>query len=461
MLRRSFSLVAGTRVGRFLSNGASVVLHEPTAVNVGHSPVVYATAEEALGKLRSNTSVFVHGGVSTPYELTDAMPKVAAAQSLENIEVFHIHTSGDAKYAKDPRFKPRNLFTGGNMRDAIATGHADYVPIFLSDIPHLMRRGGQRVDTAIIQVSPPDAHGYCSLGLSVDIARAAVQCADVIIAQVNPCMPRTLGEGLIHVSNIDSIFNVDRPIPEVLPTVPDAVEERIARFISDNLVEDNATLQTGIGAIPDTVLSYLKSHKGLGVHTEMFSDGVMDLVEAGVVTNAYKASQKGRTCTSFAMGSQKLYKWLNNNPAVVFLDIGYVNETSVASAQPKLTAINSAIEVDLTGQVVSDSIGSRIYSGVGGQVDFMRAAALSQGGKPILALPSRTGKGKARIVPLITQGGGVVTSRAHVHYVVTEYGIAYLHGKSLRERAKALIAIAHPDDRAVLEKHAKEVLHLQ
>ena len=386
---------------------------------------------------------------------------VARSSELRDVEGVSLHTEGPAPYA-DPAvsdsFRVNALFTSGNVRQAIADGRADYTPIFLSEVPALVRSGAFPIDVALIQVSPPDRHGYCSLGVSVEATKAAVLAAKHVVAQVNREMPRTHGDGLIHVDNLHAMVEHDQPIPEINVPPPSDLEMQIGLNCA-NLVENGATIQMGIGAIPNAVLAALHDHKDLGVHTEMFSDGVVDLVQKGVINGKHKRVHPGKIVAGFVLGTRKLYDFVDDNPLVAMLDIGYVNDTSVIRRNPKVTAINSAIEVDLTGQVCADSIGCRIYSGVGGQMDFIRGASLSAGGKPIIALPSVTSKGESRIVSLLKPGAGVVTTRAHVHWVVTEYGAANLHGKSLRERAKALIEIAHPDHRESLERASFERLH--
>lgn len=344
------------------------------------------------------------------------------------------------------------FFVGKNTRDAVREGRGSYVPIFLSEIPKLFRRGHVKLDVALVQVSPPDKHGYCSLGMSVDIARAAVECGSYVIAQVNEHMPRAHGDGIIHISNIDAMVEGNIPLPEIPRPVVTDVERQIGQNVA-SLIEDRATLQMGIGAIPDATLSFLGNHKDLGIHTEMFSDGVLDLYKKGVITGEYKVKHPRKIVSSFVMGSRELYEFLDDNPFVVMLESDYVNNPEVIRKNPNVTAINSAIEIDLTGQVCADSIGNTIYSDVGGQMDFIRGASVSENGKPIIALPSTTRKGISRIVPYLKEGAGVVTTRAHVHYVVTEFGIAYLHGKSIEERAKELIKIAHPDHWEMLESY--------
>ncbi|XP_013409947.1 uncharacterized protein LOC106173377 [Lingula anatina] len=357
-------------------------------------------------------------------------------------------------------FRCNSFFIGANCREAINSGRADFVPIFLSEIPLLFRRNLITPDVALISVSSPDQHGFCTLGPSVDCSRAAIQNARYIVGLVNPNMPRTFGDGMVHLSHFDAVVQGDLPLPQMKHGVPTEVEKQIGRIIATNLIQDGATLQMGIGSIPDAVLAALWSHRDLGIHTEMFSDGVVDLVEAGAITNARKTIHPGKIVGGFAVGTQRLYDFMDNNPFIVMLDIAFVNNTAIISQNPKVTAINSCIEIDLTGQVCADSIGTRMYSGVGGQIDFLRGAALSVDGlgKPILALPSVTKNGESKIVPYLKKGAGVVTSRAHAHFIVTEYGIASLFGKNLRQRAYELIKIAHPDHRENLEKESFERL---
>lgn len=417
----------------------------------------YVSGEEAVKEIKPGDRVFVHGGAATPHFLLHKLKERAV--ELWNVEVVSISMQGDAVIAdrklKDS-FRINSLFVSQNIREAVNDGRADYVPIFLSEIPILFRRNILPIDVAMVQVSPPDKHGYCSLGVSVDIAATAVKTAKYVIAQVNPKMPRTLGDGIVHVKEFDAMVLAEQPLPEV--TYADDINDismRIGAYCAE-LVEDGATLQMGIGSIPDAVLASLTNHKELGVHTEMFSDGIIPLIEKGIITNQHKKKYKGKTVTSFLLGSRKLYDFVDDNPSVVVLNIDYVNDTAVIRTNPKVTAINSAIEVDITGQVCADSIGAYHYSGVGGQMDFVRGASLSEGGKPIIALPSTTAKGVSRIAAFLKQGAGVVTTRAHAHYIVTEYGVAYLYGKNMRQRAKALIDIAHPNHREALERSAFE-----
>jgi len=412
------------------------------------------SAKEAVSVIKSGDRVFIHSVAAAPQKLIEAM--TSRAHELRDVEIVHLHTEGEAPYTKPEykeSFKTNAFFVGANVRKSLETGEADYIPVFLSEVPYLFRNGVLPLNVAMIQVSPPDKHGYCSLGVSVDTSRAAVQMADYVIAQINPNMPRTHGDGIIHCNDIHFCVNVDDPLPEVYSRELGEVEKAIGRNIA-NMVDDGATLQMGIGAIPDAVLASLGNHKDLGIHTEMFSDGLIDLIERGIVNNNAKKIHPGKVVASFVMGSKRLYDYIDDNPLIAMLDCAYVNDTAVIRRNPKVTAINSAIEVDLTGQVCADSIGTRQYSGVGGQMDFIRGASLSEGGKPIIALPSVTRRGDSRIVPFLKQGAGVVTTRAHVHYVVTEYGVANLYGKNLRQRALELIKIAHPNHREHLEEQA-------
>ncbi len=416
---------------------------------------MYVNGEDAVKFIKPGQRVFIHGGAATPHHLLKKLGE--RAKELWNVELVSISLQGDAvladkKYKES--FRMNSLFVSENIREAVNSGRGDYVPVFLSEIPLLFKRNILPLDVAIVQVSPPDKHGFCSLGVSVDIAASAIKNAKWKIAQVNPKMPRTLGDGIVHVDEFNAMVLAEQELPEIESRTTE-IAERIASYCAE-LVEDGATLQMGIGAIPNAVLARLTSHKELGIHTEMFSDGIMPLIEKGVVTNQHKKKHRGKTVTSFLLGSRKLYDFVDDNPSIAALGIDYVNDTAVIRANQKVTAINSAIEVDITGQVCSDSIGAYHYSGVGGQMDFMRGAALSEGGKPIIAMPSTTSKGQTRLVSFLKQGAGVVTTRAHAHYIVTEHGIAYLYGKNMRQRAKALIQIAHPNHREELEKAAFE-----
>lgn len=413
---------------------------------------MYLTSEQAVSQIKSGSNLFIQTAAAAPQQLIRSL--AARGNALSDITIYQMHTEGDAPYvAKEWKdvFKVKCFFIGANLRKAVQEGRADYIPVFLSEIPALFRTGKIKIDYALIQVSPPDEHGYCSLGVSVDIAPAVLETAAHIFAQVNPNMPRTHGGTFIHISKINALVAVDDEIPVIEIEEVDKLNEDIAKNVA-SLIEDGATLQMGIGKIPNAVLSMLGGHKKLGIHTEMFSDGVIDLVEAGVITGELKKKHQYKIVSSFLLGTRRLYQFVNDNPLIEMLDIAYVNDTYIIRQNPKVTAINSAIEVDLTGQICADSIGSKMYSGVGGQMDFMRGASLSEGGKPIIALPSTTAKGESKIVSVLKPGAGVVTTRAHVHYVVTEYGIAYLHGKSLAERARILIDIAHPKHREELSR---------
>ncbi|MCG9894207.1 MAG: hypothetical protein MH204_01870 [Fimbriimonadaceae bacterium] len=418
------------------------------------------TAAEAVKCIKSGDRVFIHGMAAAPQPLIQAMTD--RAPELRNVEIVHLHTEGPAPYSAPEMaesFFVNNLFIGANVRQAVRDGRADYVPVFLSEVPVLFRQGVLPLDVALMTVAPPDSHGYVSLGVSVDAALAAVESAKIKIALINPNMPYTLGDGCVPLSMFDYVVEGDAtPLASHVGADPDDVERKIGTLVA-GLVEDGATLQMGIGAIPNAVLAALTNHKGLGIHTEMFSDGVIPLVEKGVITGEHKSIHPFRIVAGFVSGSEKIYRFVDRNPQVLMRDIAFVNDTSVIRKLNKMTAINSAIEIDLTGQICADSIGGTMFSGVGGQMDFVRGASLSKGGKPIFALPSRTAKGVPRIVPFLKEGAGVVTTRAHVHWVVTEYGVADLYGKNLRQRAKALIEIAHPDDRAALEEAAAKRWH--
>ena len=417
------------------------------------------TADEAVRVIRSNDRVFIHGVAAAPQELIRAM--TARSSELKNVEIVHLHTEGPAPYAAPEMadsFHVNAFFVGANVRAAVRDGRADYVPVFLSEIPALFRKGVLPLNVALINVSPPDKHGFCSLGVSVDITRAAVECADHVIAQVNPRMPRTLGDSLLHISAIDTVVDVDAELPEAPPPNLTDVDRAIGRHIAE-MIDDGATLQMGIGSIPNAVLTSLTNHKDLGIHTEMFSDGLIDLVESGVVNGTKKVKHPGKIVSGFVMGTRRVYDFVDDNQQVLMLDIAYVNDTSVIRRNPKATAINSAIEIDITGQVCADTIGTYQYSGVGGQMDFIRGASLSEGGKAIIALQSATNRGESKIVPFLKEGAGVVTTRAHVHYIVTEYGVANLYGLNLRQRAGELIKIAHPDHREALERAVHDRFH--
>ena len=416
-------------------------------------PENYVSPKEALAIIQSNQRVFIHGSAHTPTYLLKHLAQ--EAYRLQQVEVVCISVYGELEIDKPvyrDHFHVNSLFVSASIRNAVKTGNADYVPIFLSEIPELFKQGVLPIDVAIVHVSVPDEHGYCSLGTSVDIARSAVNTAKYIIAQVNPNAPRTHGDGMIHMSRFHAMVYCEDALHITNFTEKCGPEtEKIGALIAE-LIDDKSTIQMGIGAIPDAVLQCLHNHKDLGVHTEMCSDGIIDLCEKDVINNKYKKIHPNKSVSSFALGSKRLYDYVNNNPSFAFLDIDYVNDPHIIRRNNQMVAINSAIEIDITGQVCSDSIGTMQFSGVGGQMDFMRGAALSEGGKPIIAIPSRTNKGIPRIVPVLKPGAGVVTTRAHVHYVVTEYGVVNLWGKNLRQRAKALISIAHPDDREMLDK---------
>jgi len=418
-------------------------------------------ASEAILAIKSGQSLYIHSVAAAPQTLIHEL--VRQADRLRDVRIIHLHTEGPAPYADAAHaesFRVTCLFIGANMRKAVQEGRADYTPVFLSEIPHLFRSRTIPVDVALINVSPPDQHGFCSLGVTVEAAHEALHSASIVIAQINPHMPRTHGDALIHKSKLTYMVEVDEPIFETQPPTLGEIEISIGKHVA-SLVDDGATLQMGIGAIPDAVLHQLGSHKNLGVHTEMFSDGLIDLIERDVVNGSCKTIHPSKVIATFVMGTQRVYDFVDDNPMVSMLDVAYINNPANIQRNPKMTAINSAIEVDVTGQVCADSIGPAPYSGVGGQVDFMRGAARSDGGKAIIALPSRTSSGISRITTLLKQGAGVVSTRAHVHYLVTEHGTAYLYGKSLRERAEALIAIAHPDDRERLAKETRELWKLQ
>ena len=411
------------------------------------------SAEEAVKIIQSGNRVFIHGSAATPIHILEALQKRHAG--LKNVELVSISTLGKINF-NDPIYKDsffiNSLFVSENSRAVVNSDGGDYVPIFLSEIPRLFKENILPLDVAIVHVSPPDAHGYCSLGTSVDIARAAVDMAPHVIAMVNSRMPRTHGQGFVHISKINSLVWHDAELPEVDYSFKS--NDTIIKIGNNvaSLVEDGATLQLGIGAIPDQVLKNLANHKFLGLHTEMMSDGVIPLIEKGVIDNSRKKINLGKSVTGFMAGTRRLYDFVNDNPSIRVMDISFVNDTSIIRKNPKVTAINSAIEIDLTGQVCADSMGTYQYSGIGGQMDFIRGASLSEGGKPIIAMPSVTSKGLSRIVPFLKEGAGVVTTRGHVHWVVTEYGIVNLFGKNLKQRGKELINISHPDHRESLEK---------
>jgi len=418
------------------------------------------SADEAVRVVKSGDNVHIHPGCAIPTRLVNALS--ARAPELENVEILHILTFNPAPYVAPEmkgHFHHTALFTGANVREAVNDGRADYVPVFLSEIPSLFKHE-YPIDVSIIHVSPPDEHGFCSYGIGAEVTKPATEEAKTIIAQVNPRMPRVHGDNFIHVSKIKAFVEVDDPLVEIVQGTVSDRNKAIGRNVA-TLIEDGSTLQMGIGGIPDAVLLYLEDKRGLGIHTEMFSDGVVKLVEEGVITNDRKTFHPGKMVASFCMGTKRLYDFVADNPLIEFHPSNYVNDPFNVAKNDKMVAINSALSVDLTGQVNSDSIGSRIYSGFGGQVDFIRGASRSQGGKPIIALPA-TAKSdtQSRIVPVLAPGAGVVTSRADVHYVVTEFGVAYLHGKSIRQRARALIDISAPQFREELEAEARRLRYL-
>ena len=420
-----------------------------------YSPV---TAEEAVKVIKSNNRIYIQAAAAAPQSLIQAVS--ARHEELKNVEICHLHTEGAAPYAnpelKDS-FHVNSFFIGKNVRHTLKAGNGSYTPVFLSELPSLFKRNIVNLDVAFIHVSVPDRHGYCSLGVSVEATLAAIDNATTVIAQVNKFMPRTHGAGIIHVSEIDTFVECHEPLPGHDVVAPNAVEDKIGAYVA-NLIENRSTLQMGIGSIPNAVLTRLTNHKDLGLHTEMFSDGVIDLILNNVINGNYKAINRGRALSTFLMGSQRLYDYVDDNPFVEMRASNYTNDVSIIKQNPKMVAINSAIEVDVTGQVCADSIGANMYSGVGGQMDFIRGASLSEGGKAIIALPSITSKGISRIVPSLKPGAGVVTTRSHIQYVVTEYGVANLYGKTIKQRVKELVNIAHPDHREAIDRSYFEMI---
>ena len=416
------------------------------------------SAEQAVKIVKSNDKVYIQAAAAAPQVLIKALTN--RHEELRNVEICQLHTEGVAPYAnpelKDS-FHVNSFFIGKNVRHTLKAGNGSYTPVFLSELPLLFKRNIVDLQVALIHVSVPDRHGYCSLGVSVEATLAAIENADYVIAQVNKQMPRTHGAGIIHISEIDAFVECDEPLPEHALTTPTETEQVIGDYVA-SLIEDRSTLQMGIGSIPNAVLSRLTNHKDLGLHTEMFSDGVIDLILKDVINGNYKAINRGRALSTFLMGSKRLYDYVDDNPFIEMRASNYTNDVSIIKQNPRMVAINSAIEVDVTGQVCADSIGSNMYSGVGGQMDFIRGASLSEGGKAIIALPSITKSGISRIVPSLKAGAGVVTTRSHVHYVVTEYGIANLYGKTIKERVKALVNIAHPNHREAIDKMYFEMI---
>jgi len=410
------------------------------------------SAHEAVKIIKSGDRVYIQAAAAAPQILINAMTE--RHSELKDVEISHLHTEGYAPYAaiehKDS-FCVNSFFVGGNVRPTLKQGNGSYTPVFLSELPLLFKRHIIPIDVAMIMVSPPDKHGYCSLGVSVEATLAAISNAKHVIAQINKFMPRTHGDGIIHISELDTFVEEDSPLVELAIPKPTKIEQKIGDYIAE-LIDDRSTLQMGIGVIPNAVLSNLTNHKDLGLHTEMLSDGVIDLILKDVINSNYKAVNPGRALATFALGSKRLYDYIDDNPFVEMRAADYVNDVSIIRQNPKMISINSAIEVDITGQVCADSIGKNIYSGVGGQMDFIRGASLSEGGKAIIALPSTTKKGVSRIVPFLKQGAGVVTTRAHVQYIITEYGVANLYGKTIDQRVRALINIAHPEHRETIER---------
>lgn len=425
------------------------------------------TADEAVKKIKSGDNIVIHPGCAVPLELVRAM--VRRKEELENVTIYHILIVGELPYVNpgmEKHFKHKAFFTGANVRKAVHEGRAEFIPIFLSEVPLLFKKGIIPVDVALLNVSPPDEHGFCSYGVDVGTIKTAAERAKIIIAQINSEMPRCLGDSFIHINKINHIVEHTERIQELPQVDPNAGEEmlkiydNIGKNVAD-LIEDGSTLQMGIGAIPDSVMKYLRDRRNLGIHTEMFSDGIVSLVEEGIINGEEKTIHPGKIIVGFVLGTKKLFNFVDNNPVIEFHPQEYVNDPFIIAQNKKMVAINSAIEIDITGQVCSDSIGTKIFSGIGGQVDFIRGAAHSEGGKPIIALPSITKDGDvSRIVTQLNPGAGVVTSRGDVHYVATEYGVAQLFGKTLKERARELIRIAHPKFRDELTKYAKETRHI-
>ena len=418
--------------------------------------IKFTTAEEAVKVIKSGDHVHLSSVASAPQCLIKAMCERGRNGELKDVHIHHLHTEGPAPYSEpefEGVFQLDSFFVGGNVRKTTQAGFADYIPIFLSETQKLYRSGAVPCNVAMIQVSTPDQHGYVSLGTSVDATLAAVECADHVIAVVNKYVPRAFGDAMIHSSKIDLFVADDQPLEEAHFTTPNEVEVKIGKYCAE-LIEDGATLQMGIGAIPNAVLAQLGGHKNLGIHTEMFADGVLPLVEAGVINGEAKNIDKGKMVSTFLMGSQKVYDFIHDNPGVLMMDVGYTNDPFIIAKNDRVTAINSALQVDLTGQVCADSLGRKFYSGVGGQIDFIYGASLSKGGKAIIAMPSITNKGVSKISDVLTEGAGVVTTRNHIHWFVTENGAVDLYGKSLQERARLIISVAHPSAQEALDEAA-------
>ncbi len=416
------------------------------------------TPEEAVRVIKSGMRIFLTGNCSVPQKILAAL--VDYAPELENVEICQALTIGPADYVApemEGHLRVNTMFISANIRKAVQDGRADFTPVLLSEFPLLFKHNHLPIDVALIHVSPPDEHGFCSMGIEVGLTKSPAESAKIIIAEVNQKMPRTLGDSFIHVSKLNYVIPVDYELPELAMGDESGSEiiEKIAGYIAD-LIPDYATMQMGIGAIPDAVLKYLYEKRDLGIHTELFSDGVIDLVDAGVLTNARKTLHPGKIIAGFIIGTNRLYRWVDDNPLIELHPTEYINDPFVIAQNERMVAVNSAIEIDLTGQVCADSIGPKFYSGVGGQLDFIYGASRSKGGVPIIALPSKA-KNFSRIVSMLKQGAGVVTSRNHVRYVVTEYGVADLYGKTIRQRAQSLISIAHPEYREILTREAKEL----
>lgn len=423
-----------------------------------HTHLKFISADQAVKVVKSGDHIHLSSVASAPKVLIDALVRRGDTGELRDVRIHHLHTEGEAPYTEQKYegiFFHQAFFVGGNVRKSVQAGYSDYIPVFLSETQKLYRSGTLPINVAMIQVSSPDKHGFVSLGTSVDATLAAIECADHVIAVVNSNVPRAWGDAMIPVSMIDYFVEDNTPLEEAHFTTPDEIESAIGKHCAA-LIEDGACLQMGIGAIPNAVLTQLGNHKNLGIHTEMFADGVLPLVEKGIINGANKAIDRGKMVSTFLMGSQKCYDFIDDNPMVLMQDVAYTNDPFIIAKNPKVTAINSALQVDITGQVGADSLGTTFYSGVGGQVDFIYGASLSEGGKAIIAMPSVTNKGISKIAPVLNLGGGVVTTRNHIHWFVTEYGAVNLYGKSLQERARLVISVAHPDHREALDKAAFE-----
>ena len=420
--------------------------------------IKFITAAEAVKVIKSNDRIHLHSVAVTPHPLINAMCERGRNKEFRNVRIQHIHTEGPAPYADkefEGIFQLESFFVGGNVRKQTQAGYADYIPVFLHETQRLIREGYLKVNIAMIQVSVPDKFGYVSLGTSVDATLAAVEKADTVIAIVNPNVPRAFGDAMFHMNDIDLFVEDDSPLYVANPGPISDTDRKIGSYVAE-LVDDGATLQMGIGAIPNAVLSMLGNHKDLGVHSEMFADGILPLVEKGIINGRNKAIDKGKMVATFLLGSKKLYDFIDNNPGVAMQDVKYTNRVNIIAKNPKLTAINSALQIDITGQVCADSIGTKFYSGVGGQIDFLRGASLSKGGKPIIAMPSVTNRGISKIAPILTPGAGVVSTRANIHWLVTEFGAVNLYGRTLQDRAKLIISISHPEHQEELDKAAFE-----